>query len=237
MMKGGTQGIDIRQRGGFAAILFRRRITFRADHGAFLPGLKGSGNAKIHKHHIAAAVDHDVRGLHITEDDGIRFVIVQEIQHFAQLNPPCQNPFLRQKAPGIVNDRLQVFTVNEFQDQIGTVFLGKIIVNARDGWMVQRCQNIGFALEIVDDRHARVGVRCNIEHLLDSHQLGDIGKMHIAGAINRSHAANADHFLNMIPVDQRCAGLQLPMGAMSRLFAHRLCEVMFVQTASPFPKL
>jgi len=56
----------------------------------------------------------------------------------------------RAKSLRIVNDRLQVFTVNEFQDQIGAVFLGKIIVNARDGWMVQRCQNIGFALEIMD---------------------------------------------------------------------------------------
>ena len=44
-----------------------------------------------------------------------------------------------------------------------------------------------------------------IDHFLDGHQFGYIGEVQVPGAVNRPHAANADHFLNVIPVGQRYA--------------------------------
>ena len=98
VVKGRAESVNIRQRRGFAAILFWRRITFRADHRSFLSDLKRFRDAKVDQDDITVAVDHDVRGLHVAENNWIRFVAVQESQHIAQLNSPCQNLIFRQKA-------------------------------------------------------------------------------------------------------------------------------------------
>ena len=78
--------------------------------------------------------------------------------------------------------------------------------------MIQCCQKIGLALEIMNDGLPRKRIGRGIDHFLDGHQLGHIGEMQIAGAVNRPHAANANHFLNQIPIRQRRAGLQLSAG-------------------------
>ena len=53
--------------------------------------------------------------------------------------------------------------------------------------------------------HQRVGR--HVDHFLDGHQFGYIRKMQVAGAVNRPHAAYADHFLDVIALDERNAGL------------------------------
>ncbi len=151
MMARRTKSINIRCRRGFAAILFRRRIALGSDHRPFLSDLKRFGNAKIYQDYIAITIDHNVRGLHIAKNNGVRFVTMQESQYIAKLDRPCQDLFLRQKARCVADDRLQVFAVDKFLNQIRTVFLGKIIVDARNGWMIERCQNVRFALEIMND--------------------------------------------------------------------------------------
>ena len=78
--------------------------------------------------------------------------------------------------------------------------------------MVERCQKIGLALEIMNDGLPRERIGRVIDHFFNGHQLGHIGEMQISGAINRTHAANADHFLNIIAIDQRQPGLKLSAG-------------------------
>ena len=49
-------------------------ITFRTNHGTFLPGLEGFGNAEIDQDHPVVVVDHDVGGFQIPKDDRFRLV-------------------------------------------------------------------------------------------------------------------------------------------------------------------
>ena len=192
----GPQGVQVSRRRGFAAILLGRRVALGADHGAALPDLERAGDAEIHQLHIAIRVDHDVGRLHVAEDDRIRLVRMQERQHVAQLNGPGQNLLLRQEAIRVADDGFQILAVDEFQHQVGTVILGEVVVDARDGGVGQRGQQVGLALEIQHDGlpHERIGR--DVDHLLDRHQLGDIREVQIAGPVDRAHAADADHFLD-----------------------------------------
>ncbi len=83
VVQGGAQGVDIRQRGGFAAILFGRGIALGADHRPFDAGLEGLGDAEVHQDHVAAVIDHHVGGLHVAEDDRVGFMGMQVGQHVA----------------------------------------------------------------------------------------------------------------------------------------------------------
>lgn len=55
--------------------------------------------------------------------------------------------------------------------------------------------------------------------------------MQVTGAVHRSHPAYADHFLNVIALDESCTRLQLTAGG-SRFVAQRLCDILSVQIAS-----
>ena len=77
----GAQGINICGRCGLAAVLLGRRIPFGADHRAFNSGLEHFRNPKIDQHDIAAVIDHHVRRFHIPENDRVRFMFVQIVQH------------------------------------------------------------------------------------------------------------------------------------------------------------
>ena len=75
--------------------------------------------------------------------------------------------------------------------------------------MVERGEQIGFALEILDDRLAHQGIRRGIDHLLDRYELGDVGEVHIAGAVYRTHSADTNHLLNYIAVNKLKTRLKL----------------------------
>ena len=78
--------------------------------------------------------------------------------------------------------------------------------------MVERGEQIGFALEILDDRLAHQGIRRGIDHFLDGYKLGDVGEVHIASAVHRTHSANTNHLLNCIAVNKLEARLKLTGG-------------------------
>ena len=99
--------------------------------------LKGLGNTKVNQLHIAVVIDHDVRRLHVTKDDRIGLVIVQKGEHIAQFDGPGQDLFFSQEPLGFSNNSFQVFPVNIFNDKIRAVVFRKIVVNSRDGWVVQ----------------------------------------------------------------------------------------------------
>ena len=75
--------------------------------------------------------------------------------------------------------------------------------------MVERGEQIGFALEILDDRLAHQGIRHGIDHFLDRYELGDVGEVHVAGAVDRTHPTNTNHFLNCIAVGKCQSRLKL----------------------------
>ena len=75
--------------------------------------------------------------------------------------------------------------------------------------MMKRCQQVRFTFEVLHDGFTHERVRCGIDHFLDCDELGYIWEMHIAGAINRSHTPNANHFLNRIAIGKQSACLKL----------------------------
>ncbi len=154
-------------------------------------------------------IDHDIGWLHIPENDRVRLVGVQEGEHVAQLNCPTQDTFLCQKAAGFIDDGFQVFAVDEFQHQVGTIILTEIIINPRNGRVVEGCQDIGFTFKILDNGLSDQRIGGAVDHLFDRHQFHHTGKMQVTGTINRTHAAHADHFLDHIAIDKRCSRGQL----------------------------
>ena len=74
---------------------------------------------------------------------------------------------------------------------------------------MERGKHICLTLEILDDGFTHERVRRGIDHFLDRYELGHIGEVHIAGAINRTHPANPNHLLNCIAVGKRKTRLKL----------------------------
>jgi hypothetical protein len=99
--------------------------------------------------------------------------------------------------------------MDELDHQIRPAFDREIIVNTRNGGMMESRQQIGFPLEVLDDRIAHEGVGRGVDHFLDRHQLRHIGEVHITCAIHRSHAAYADDLLNRITIREQSACLKL----------------------------
>ena len=75
--------------------------------------------------------------------------------------------------------------------------------------MMQRCQQIGFTLKILDNRFAHERVGGAIDHFLHCHQLGHIWKVHVTRAIYRPHTAKPYNFLNRIPIGEGYPSLKL----------------------------
>jgi hypothetical protein len=93
--------------------------------------------------------------------------------------------------------------MDKFQDKIGTVILGKIIINTGDGRVIKRGEHIGFTLKILDDRLANQRIGGGIDHLLNSNQLNHIGKVQVTGAVYRPHAPHSNHILDAVTANQR----------------------------------
>ena len=79
--------------------------------------------------------------------------------------------------------------------------------------MIERGKHIRFPLKILDNRLAHKRIRSSVDHFLNRHQLHHIRKVQITGTINRPHAADTDHILNVVPVNKRNARLKLLAGA------------------------
>ena len=58
----------------------------------------------------------------------------------------------------------------------GTITLRKIVVDLRDSRMIERRQDVGLALEVLQGDGAHLWIGRVVDHLLDGAQLGDVGK-------------------------------------------------------------
>jgi len=117
--------------------------------------------------------------------------------------------FALDRNPDELKNEKRILAMDKFKDQIGPAFDRKIIIYARNGRMVEGGQHICLALKILHNGLAHERIRGCVDHFLDRHQLGHIGEMHVTGAVNRTHAANANHLLNRIAVDKSDACLKL----------------------------
>jgi hypothetical protein len=89
--------------------------------------------------------------------------------------------------------------MDEFQDQIGALADGEIVVNTRDGWMAQSSQDVGFTLEDLEDILADEGVGDLADHLFDRHKAYRLEVL-VASAVDGPHATHADNFLDLIAI-------------------------------------
>jgi hypothetical protein len=76
-----SQRIDVTSRFGNAAVSFRWRVPFGADHRSTLHRLKRSRDADVDQDDVAIAADHDVRPFQVTEDDRLWLMLVEVRQH------------------------------------------------------------------------------------------------------------------------------------------------------------
>ena len=138
-----------------------------------------------------ALVDHEVAAL----------ADLEELRH--------QRPAHAEVGMAILLPRLHVLAMDKLEHEVGAAFYRKIIVNSGDRGMMERGKHVGFPLEILDDGFTHQRVRRGVDHFLDRHQFGDIGKVHVAGAVNRTHPANPNHLLNGITLGKRKTRLKL----------------------------
>ncbi len=68
-----------------------------------------------------------------------------------------------------------------------------------DGQVGERSQDVGFALEIGQSRALIQGVRKLGDHLFHGAVLDRVGEPQIAHAIDRTHAAQAQHLIDQVP--------------------------------------
>ena len=136
-------------------------------------------------------------------------MVVQVGEDIAQLDGPRQDLRLGLRVFPFAQHRLEVFALDEFHDQVGTAVLGEVVVDARDGGVGERGQQIGLALEVPHDHlvHRRVGG--HVDHFFDGDELGDVGEMQVATLVDRAHAARAEHAQDQVAVLKRDAGLHL----------------------------
>ena len=90
--------------------------------------------------------------------------------------------------------------------------MGEVVVDAGDGRVGERGQQVGLALEIAHDHlvHGRVGG--HVDHFLDRHKLGDVGEVQIPAFVDRAHAAgaeDAEHQVAVLEGDPRLKQAQL----------------------------
>ena len=74
---------------------------------------------------------------------------------------------------------------------------------------MERGKHIRFPLKILDDRFTHERVRRRIDHFLDRHQFGYVWEVHVAGAVDRTHPAYTDHFLDCVALGERKTRLKL----------------------------
>ncbi len=194
------QRIDITQRPGDAPILLRRRVALSADHGAFLVRLEELGNAKVNEHDPAMWTQHDVGGVHVAKDDGIRFHAVQIRQHITDLDGPLNHLFFGQKARRLFQNCLQVFAGDKIHDQVAAVPLAKVIGYLGQERVVRHRQDIGFSLKATHGQVTQARIRRSVDQLLDGAELGDIRKPHVASLVDHPHATNAQNLDDLIPL-------------------------------------
>ena len=73
-------------------------------------------------------------------------------------------------------------------------------------------KQVGFALEVLYNGFPHQWVGCAVDHLFDRHQFGHIGEVHVAGAVNRTHSAKPNNFLDQIPLAKCDTRLKLALG-------------------------
>ena len=70
-------------------------------------------------------------------------------------------------------------------------------------------KQVGFPLEILDDRFTHQRIGRGIDHFLDRHKFGHVWEVHVAGAVDRTHPANTDHLLDCVAVGECKTRLKL----------------------------
>jgi hypothetical protein len=71
--------------------------------------------------------------------------------------------------------------------------------------MVERSQQIGFTLKVLNNGLPNERIWRGIDHLLNRNQFDDIGEMQITGTVNRPHPPDPNHILNQIALEKRSA--------------------------------
>jgi hypothetical protein len=151
---------------------------------------------------MPVGVEHDVGGLHISEDHRLRQDVMQVVQDVAQLQGPTDHLGFGYKALVLIENGLQIFTNDELKDQIRALFVREIIIDARDGGVIEGSQNIGFAFEVVDDCIVDGLVTGEVDHLFDCDAFENIREMKVPGRVHCAHASNTDNALDQVAVDQ-----------------------------------
>jgi hypothetical protein len=206
MMERRAKGVEVALRFSDAFVLFWRRISFGTDHSA-AGAYQAARDAEVDQHDPILGGDHHVGRFHVTEDDRFRLLTMQVGEHLAQLNRPARHTLFGQRTPCLAEDSFQVFSVDQLQDQIDPSILLEEIEDFWNGGMLQRCQQPGFALEVLEIQQARIRIRRTLIHLLDRARTHDILEAQVAPAIHNAHPADTQRAFDDIAPLQDHTGL------------------------------
>src|SRR5262249_35904146 len=150
MEHGCAQRIYGRTRLDLARKQLWRRIAHRSDRShTFLGWPHGARYTKIHQHDSASlVVQHQVGGFQVPIDDR-RYLGMYVAEHFANLNCPlCYNSLFNSAAR---QSHLfsQVPPADPLHHQVVPAAFYEVIINSRNGWMLELGQHFRFALEII----------------------------------------------------------------------------------------
>jgi len=137
LVKCDAQRIDVGASVGLAAVLLGRGIPRRTDahRVVLLERIKTTGNAEVNQLDLAAG-DHDVRRLHVTEDDG-RILTVQVVEDGGDFDAPAQDLVLGQTLRVVGQDASQVLAVDKLHHEVVSGSLYELVDHAGQVAMVE----------------------------------------------------------------------------------------------------
>jgi len=196
----GAERKDVRAHVGLAdAVLLRRGISRRSVHKRVLALvlLEEPCNAEVDKFYPAVLADHDVRGLEVPKNDGLRLLHAQKMHGPADLKRPGQRQSLVQgiSAPGF-QDMVEGFSVDVLHNDEMNALEREIII---DLWKVrvrEPQEDPRFGPELGQRFHGLLKRERARPELLDSQDRASL--LTVRDLVHASHSAPAEDLDDLV---------------------------------------
>ena len=189
MMHRRAQRVEIRTGLDASAILLRRRVTLRADHGGITKRREMACDAEVDQLRHAVAGDHHVGRLEVAVNDR-RFEIMQIFERREDLQRNLDYSRRRELAAVRAQFILERGAVDILHHEVVMVGFAEAIEDARDVFVGELREHVGLALEGRRRLLLQVGTGEAIDHFRQ--RAGAAGEPQILREIDQLHAAAAE---------------------------------------------
>ena len=105
----------------------------------------------------------------------------------------------------LVEHRLQVVPAHELEHEINLLPHDEVVVDFGDGRVREAGQQVGLALEVGQELLPLAHRGRRLDHLLDGTGLERRGEAQVARGVDRAHPTQAEHFGDLVALDQHRA--------------------------------